>query len=71
MWNLEHLWSLLGDGRWHAVKDLADIVSILPELVILFLLFLRKYELVEMDMNCESVRVARDFPVIEGVASLE
>lgn len=53
------------------MKDLADIVSILPELVILFLLFLRKYELVEMDMNCESVRVARDFPVIEGVASLE
>jgi len=69
MWTLERLWHLLGDGQWHDVKDIAESLEIPPELVILYMLFLGKHDLVEFNMTYESIKISDNIPIVRSVAS--
>jgi len=68
MWTLERLWHMLGDGQWHSVKDIAESLDIPHELVILYMLFLGKHDLVEFNMTYESIRISDNFPIARSVA---
>ena len=67
MWTLERLWHMLGDGKWHSVKDIAESLDIPNELVILYMLFLGKHDLVEFNMTYESIRISDNFPIARSV----
>lgn len=61
---------MLGDGQWHTVTAMAESLDISPDLVILFMLFLGKHDLVKFDTPYENIRISEDVPLIRSVNAL-
>jgi hypothetical protein len=62
---IDDVCSLLYDGNWHTVDEIAKEVGVSPISVGFVLSFLRKYEFVEMTTMSEGkARIKRDKPTL-------
>jgi len=61
---------MLGDGQWHTVIAMSESLDISPDLVILFMLFLGKHDLVKFDTLYENIRISEDVPLVRSVNAL-
>ena len=62
---IDDVCSLLDDGNWHTIDEIAREVGLSPLSVGFVLSFLRKYEFVEMSKRSEGkARIKKDAPTL-------